>query len=124
MRSGWTLVNKTDKIIHKIIIVLSIIDTILIYAIDIKTGSVKTELIFDLFGGFVIAFIWIKIDDNYDKTIINLRWTSFIYLIFVFCCLIVSLIRKEFESIQPSCSPVIPVYISYFALLIKQKIGG
>lgn len=116
--------NKTEKIIHKIIIVLSIIDTILIYAIDIKTGSVKTELIFDLFGGFVIAFIWIKIDDNYDKTIINLRWTSFIYLIFVFCCLIVSLIRKEFESIQPSCSPVIPVYISYYALLIKQKIEG
>ena len=114
--------DKINKIIHRIIIALSIIDTILIYAIDIKIGSVKTELIIDIFGGFVIAFIWIKIDDNYDKTKINLRWSSFIYLIFVFCYLIVSLVRKEFELIQPVCSPVIPVFVSYYVILIKDKI--
>ena len=114
--------DKINKTIHRIIIALSIIDTILIYAIDIKIGSVKTELIIDIFGGFVIAFIWIKIDDNYDKTKINLRWSSFIYLIFVFCYLIVSLVRKEFELIQPVCSPVIPVFVSYYVILIKDKI--
>lgn len=107
-----------------VICVLSIIDTILIYVSDIKMGVVLAEVLFDLFGSLVIGFIWLKIEDDdfSDKTKVTLKWTSMIYLISVLCFIIISFIKKDFEHVQPVCSPVIPVFVSYYAILIKEKI--
>lgn len=87
-------------------------------------GVVLAEVLFDLFGSLVIGFIWLKIEDDdfSDKTKVTLKWTSMIYLISVLCFIIISFIKKDFEHVQPVCSPVIPVFVSYYAILIKEKI--
>ena len=104
------------------IIILNIIDVLLIYIIDIKMNNIFAEVLFDIFGGAIIALIWIKIDEYYSRTEQNLKWTSFLYLIFTLFYLIVSLIRNELKFVQPVCSPVILVCISYYAIRIKKRI--
>ena len=105
-----------------VIIILSIIDTILIYIIDIRMGHLIPEILFDVLGGILISYIWLKIEDYYDKTKQNLKWTSFFYLWFVLLYIVVAIIRKELKFIQPICSPVIPVCILYYVICIKEKV--
>lgn len=104
--------------------ILSVIDTILIYVVDVKMGDVKAEVLFDLFGSLVIAFIWVKIEDEdfSGKIKATLKWTSMIYLISVLCYMIFAFIKKDFKYVQKSCSPVIPLFVSYYVILVKQKI--
>lgn len=104
-----------------VISILSIIDTILIYLIDIRMGNLITEILIDVLGGGFIALIWLKIDDYYEKTVQNLKWTALVYLLFTFVYILIAIVKKDFNFYQSVCSPVIPVYISYYVILIKRR---
>ena len=104
------------------IFILSIIDTILIYIIDIINGEVKDEILIDLLGGAFFVLLWLKIYDYYEKTVIMLKWDTFISLILVLFGILFAIIGNKLSIIQLQFSAVIPLYLSYYGVLIKQKL--
>ena len=106
------------------IIILSIIDTIMIYAIDIKLGSIFDEILIDTSCTLFFYFVGNYIMDENEKFISFFRYMLFAALIIVFLGILVFICTKRLSRIQNNFSAVIPACIAYFILYIKYKKEG
>lgn len=107
------------------IIILSFVDAVLIYCIDIAMGDVIAEVMLDVFGAAFFVLVGNHIldeKDDYEKILKLFKWELFIWLIIALVGIILSIVKKSFMDVQASFSMVIPLSIAYFILLIKNKI--
>ena len=103
--------------------ILNIIDIVLIYVFAIQSDSLKIVIIWTICSGLFFVMIWNKIVER-QESMSNLKWFSFCISIITFVGLIVILIAKKSIDIISNFSLVIPMYISYLAMLIKVRREG
>lgn len=104
--------------------ILGLIDTILLYVIDIKEGDVGAEILIDVLGTVFYLIVWNYILSDNERAVPFFKWVVFISLIVTLCGIIFSIIKGQYRGIQTNFSADIPQTLSYFILLIKRKIEG
>ncbi len=104
-----------------LILILSIIDTTIIYLIDIKLNDIIPEIIIDIFGTVFMYLIMRKLQEKYENSIKIFRYLLLVSLLIVFVGLIIAVIKQQLIIVQSSFSMIIPSSLSYFILLWKQK---
>ena len=108
-----------------VIVVLSFVDAVLIYCIDIAMGDVIAEVMIDVFGSAFFVLVgnhMLDENDEHEKVLKLFKWGLFIWLIVAMGGIILSIVKKKFMGVQTNFSIIIPLTIAYFILVIKNKI--
>ena len=113
---------KRNLVVNIVIFFLSIIDAVLIYYVDVQTESVMAEIIWDV-GGTVLFYVgWHFILEDNENAIHVFKWGLFIALFLGLVGIIFTLKTNQLLSIQTNFSILIPLSLTYFIFLIKNKL--
>lgn len=111
-------------VVNIVIGILSVIDGVLLYIIDVKIETVMGEVLFDVAATVMFVIAWHYILEDNEKAIVVYKWVVLIWSIVALIGLVWALVKNNLTGVQTNFSIVIPLSLAYFIMQIKQKIEG